>query len=220
MKTLIKLFLVVSIFFASTFILIKLTGILTVDDIQGWLEMANTSAPIYIGLLVVLLLFADLFIAMPTLTVCILSGYFLGFQTGAAFNALGLALAGVSGYLLSGSIGRRLLVKIIRDPQKMEEMERVFDKHGVMMILLSRALPILPEATACLAGFTKMPMWKFTAAWCLSSFPYAAIAAYAGSVSTLESPAPAIFTAVALSTSLWLMWAIFLRKNKAIIQKS
>ncbi len=219
MKTLIKLFLVVSIFFASTFVVIKLTGILSLEDIRRWLEMASTISPIYIGLLVALFLFADLFIAIPTLTVCILSGYFLGFQAGAAFSALGLGLAGISGYLLSGSIGRKLLIKIIRDPQKMEEMEQIFNRHGVVMILLSRALPILPEATACLAGFTKMPMWKFISAWMLSSLPYAAIAAYAGSISTLESPNAAIFTAVGLSTSLWIMWAVFLRKNKLATRK-
>jgi len=214
MKTLIKLFLILATLFASTFIVIKLTGVITVDDIKTWLNAASSISPIYIGMIVAALLFADLFIAIPTLTVCILSGYFLGFELGAAFNALGVAIAGICGYLLSRSIGRSILIRVVQDPDKINEMEVIFNKHGVLMILLSRALPILPEATACLAGFTKMPMWKFLFAWIFSSFPYVAIAAYAGSVSTLESPLPAIITAIVLSASLWLMWFIFLRKNQ------
>jgi len=219
MKTLIKLFLIISTFFALTFVVIKLTGVITVDDIKAWLNAASSVSPVYIGMVVVVLLFADLFIAIPTLTVCILSGYFLGFGIGAAFNVVGVGLAGVCGYLLSRSIGRDILIKIVRDPAKINEMENIFNKHGVVMILLSRALPILPEATACIAGFTKMPMWKFLFAWFFSSYPYVAIAAYAGSISTIDTPMPAIFTAIFLSTSLWLMWAVFIRKNKRAMNR-
>ena len=61
-------------------------------------------------------------------------------------------------------------------------MEDVFNRHGFVMILLSWALPILPEATACLSGFTRMPFWRFLLAWVLGAYPYVTIAAYAGSV--------------------------------------
>jgi len=214
MKTLIKLFLVLSGLFASTFVLLKLTGGLTVDDIRAWLEAARSVSPVYIGLVVAGLLFADLFIAVPTLTVSLLSGYFLGFGYGAAYNILGVMAAGITGYLISRTAGRTLLEKVIRDPAELEEMESTFDKHGFVMILLSRALPILPEATACLSGFTRMNVWKFLLAWIISSLPYAAIAAYAGSVSTIDNPKPAIFTAIGLSVFFWVSWVVFLRLRK------
>ena len=211
MKTLIKLFLILVVVFASTFVIIKVTGVLTVEDIRAWLEAARSVSPWIIGLVVAGLLFADLFIAIPNLTVCILSGYFLGFELGALFNILGVSAAGITGHLLSRSVGRRLLEKIVRDPVKIKEMEDVFHRHGFVMILISWALPILPEATACLSGFTRMPFWKFLSAWALGAYPYAAIAAYAGSVSTLSDPKPAIYAAIGLSAFFWLMWAIFLR---------
>lgn len=217
MKTLLKLFLVLATFFAVTFVVIKLTDVITVEDIKAWLQTASSLSPIYIGMIVAGLLFADLFIAIPTLTICILSGYFLGFELGAAFNTLGVAMAGISGYLLSRYVGRGVLIKIVRDPVKIQEMENSFNKHGVAMVLLSRALPILPETSACLAGFTKMSMWKFLFAWFASSVPYVTIAAYAGSVSTLDSPQPAIFTAIFLSIFLWVMWVIFIRKNRTVM---
>lgn len=200
MKTLIKLFLILVTVFASTFLVIKTTGVLTVDDIRAWLETAKSVSPLYIGLVVAGLLFADLFIAVPTLTVCLLSGFFLGFGYGVIVNVLGVMAAGIIGYLVSKSVGRTLLQKVVRDPAKLEEMEATFDKHGFFMILISRALPILPEATACLSGFTRMPVQKFLLAWTISSLPYVAIAAYAGSVSSIDDPKPAIFTAIGLST--------------------
>ncbi|MFZ5595099.1 MAG: TVP38/TMEM64 family protein [Pseudomonadota bacterium] len=210
MKTLVKLFLVLATFSASTFVVIKLSGLITVDDIRAWLESAKSVSPLTMGLLVFGLLFADLFIAIPTLTVCILSGYFLGFELGALFSAMGVSAVGISGHLLSRSAGRRLLERIVRTPEKIKEMEDTFNQHGFLMILMSRALPILPEATACLSGFTRMPVWKFCSAWALSSYPYVAIAAYAGSISTLDDPGPAIYTAIALSAFFWLSWMIFL----------
>lgn len=219
MKTLIKLFLILVTVFASTFVIIKVTGVLTIDDIRAWLEAAKSVSPWIIGLVVAGLLFADLFIAVPTLTVCILSGYFLGFELGFLFNMLGVSAAGVTGHALSRSAGRGLLEKIVRSPEKLREMEDVFNRHGFVMILMSRALPILPEATACLSGFARMSIWKFFSAWALSSYPYVAIAAYAGSVSTLDDPKPAIYAAIGLSAFFWLMWAIFLRFRRRAVSE-
>ena len=211
MKTLVKLFLILVAVFASTFVIIKAAGVLTLDDIRAWLEAAKLVAPWIVGLVVAGLLFADLFIAIPNLTVCILSGYFLGFELGAFFNILGVSAAGITGHLLSRLVGRRFLEKIVRDPVKIKEMENVFHRHGFVMLLISWALPILPEATACLSGFTRMPFWKFLSAWALGAYPYVTIAAYAGSVSTLSDPKPAIYTAIGLSAFFWLSWVIFLR---------
>jgi len=109
MKTLIKLFLILVAVFASTFLIIKATGVLTVEDIRAWLEAARSVSPWIIGLVVAGLLFADLFIAIPNLTVCMLSGYFLGFELGALFNILGVSAAGITGHLLSRSMGRKFL---------------------------------------------------------------------------------------------------------------
>ncbi len=211
MKTLIKLFFIIAIFFASTFVIIKIFDLITIDDIRYWLETAKNISPLYIGLLVSLLLFVDLFIAIPTLTVCLLSGYFLGAGLGALFSIVGVTLAGITGHLLSRSTGRTLLEKFVSEPEKLQDMETTFHRHGFVMILISRALPILPETTACLSGLTRMQFSKFMLAWVISSYPYVVIAAYAGSISSIDDPKPAIFTAIALSTFLWISWAVFLR---------
>jgi len=92
MKALIKIILIIAACFATTFLLVKSTGILTIEQIEGWLVQAKELSPLYVGAIVTLILFADLFIAVPTLTVIILSGYFLGHTYGAIAASVGVIL--------------------------------------------------------------------------------------------------------------------------------
>ncbi len=163
--------------------------------------------------LIVLLLFVGLFIAIPTLTVIILSGYFLGHVNGAIAALTGLMLAGVFGYMLSRYYGSAILNFLVRDEIKRNEAIIAFQKHGVVMILLSRAMPILPEVTACLSGMTNMPFSKFLVTWSISSVPYVLIASYAGSISSIDDPKPAIYTAIRVSALLWIFWFFYIRAH-------
>jgi len=215
MKELIKIILIIGACFAATFIIVKSTGILSIEQIEGWLTLAKQASPLHVALIVAGLLFIDLFIAVPTLTIIILSGYFLGHFFGPAASIAGLMVAGICGYFLSRYFGERVLGFLLKDNAKRDEMKRAFHQHGFIMILLSRAVPILPEVTACLAGLTKMPFLKFITAWSISAIPYAIIAAYSGSISSLNDPSPAIFTAIALWATLWFGWFLFNRKRAA-----
>ncbi|VAW93330.1 hypothetical protein MNBD_GAMMA20-1880 [hydrothermal vent metagenome] len=214
MRQLITLAMTLAAIFASTFILIKATGILTVEDIESLLTTASQINPLYVVAVVIALLFADLLIAIPTLTITILSGYFLGFLLGGISAMSGMLLAGLVGYMICWFYGPGLLMKIYKNPEKLREMERVFSLHGSMVLIICRALPILPEVSCCLAGANRMPFWRFLLYYSIGTIPYAFIAAYAGSQSSLNDPTPAIFTAIAISLFLWLAWYLFLRKNK------
>lgn len=211
MKSLIKLFLIIAAVFASTFLVIKFTGLLTIDQIESWLLQAKDFSPLYAGSIVALLLFADLFIAIPTLTVIILSGYFLGNTYGAIAALIGTMLAGISGYAISRYYGNGIMAFLIKDEEKRKQAIDAFDRSGFAMITLSRAMPILPEATACLAGITNMKFWKFLLAWSISTIPFTLIASYAGSISSASDPKPAIFAAIMISSFLWTAWFLYHR---------
>jgi uncharacterized membrane protein YdjX (TVP38/TMEM64 family) len=217
MRALIKLIVVLASVFATTFILARFSGVISIEKTHLWLTAAKSIDVIYLALLIVLLLFADLFIAVPTLTVMILSGYFLGFSYGAIAAIIGVMLAGVTGYIISYLYGEKLERLVIKDHQQRLGLREQFVEYGVLMILFSRAMPILPEVTACLSGMTKMPFVKFMLTWIVSSVPYALIATYAGSISSLDNPKPAIITAIALTTVMWCGWYILKRiaKRKA-----
>ena len=213
MRALLRVFLVVAACFAATFLFIKFTGALTIEQIEGWLALAKELSPLYVGALVALLLFADLFIAVPTLTITILSGYFLGHTYGSIAALTGVLLAGSCGYTLSRYYGETILNYLIKEEEKRNEAIEAFQQHGFAMILLSRAMPILPEVTACLSGMTRMAFGKFIMAWLISSVPYVFIASYAGSVSSIEDPKPAIFAAIGISLFLWILWLVYLHKT-------
>lgn len=211
MTSLIKVMLIVASIFASTFIILKVAGVLSIEQIESWLTYAKSLSPIYVGGMTILLLFADLFVAMPTLTITILSGYFLGQWYGALAAVLGMMLAGCIGFVLGRRYSKRILAFIVKDEEKILEVRAAFQSHGFTMILLSRAVPILPEVTACLAGMTGMSFSRFITAWSLSTIPYCLIAVYSGSISSLDNPKPAIITAALLTSGLWLGWYLFRR---------
>lgn len=214
MKQLIGIALGLALIFASTFIIVRATGVLSIDDIESYLHAAHDAAPIYVAATVVLLLVADLFIAVPTLALTILSGYFLGFPMGFAAAATGMLAAGTLGYGITYGYGPGLLRRITKDEEKLAEMEAVFSRYGILVLTICRALPILPEVSCCLAGATRMKFPRFAAGFMLGTVPYATIAAYAGSKSSLENPEPAILAALGLALMLAAAWTFLIKRHK------
>lgn len=215
MKPLLKIMGLLALVFASTFLILNASGVITVAKIEAWLLAAKSANPLFVGAIVAALLFADLIIAVPTLATLLLAGYFIGAGFGALAGAIGLMAAGICGYWISRHYGDALVVHIVKDTQEREKAADTFRRHGPVVILLARAMPILPEVSACMAGLTRMGFLKFLALWSVNVIPYCLIAAYAGSVSTLDNPTPAIFTAIGLSTFFWSGWAIFNRRRKS-----
>ena len=218
MKPLIKVMLTLGSIFALTFILGRVFGILTVENVKHWLELALSVDPVWVAGTVVLLLFLDLFVAVPTLTITILAGFFLGFPVGALAAFTGMSLAAFTGYAISQKWGERVISLLVKSEIQRIEMAEAFNASGPTMIILSRAAPMVPEVTACMAGVTKMPLPRYMLYFTISSLPYAIIAAYAGSISSPESPLPAIYAALALYAVLWSGWYLFRRRSQKLKQ--
>ncbi len=218
MSGLLRIMLIVGGVFALIFVILRLSGALTVDQVEGWLLQARGFSPWYVGGLVVLLLLADLLVSVPTMAVSLLAGYFLGPALGALAAISGMALAGICGYLVSRQIGVRMLNFLLSNASEREAAINSFQEHGFTLILFSRAVPMLPEVSACLAGMTRMPFARFLVAWAIATVPYAVIATYFGSVSTLEDPAPAILAAVVISGTLWLGWFVVRRVQRRAVR--
>lgn len=211
MKTLLKTMAIIALAFASTFVIGRLLGILTEENVRAWLEAASTLSALTVASVVIALLFIDLFVAVPTLTIAILGGYFLGFEIGLLAAMVGSALAAFGGYAICRIWGERALAKVVKDEAERAEMREAFASHGPGMILLARAAPILPEVTACMAGMTRMNLARFALFWTIGTLPYMAIAAWAGSVSSIDDPMPAIYAALFLYGVMWTGWLIYRR---------
>ena len=214
MKPLIKVMLILGALFAATFVIGRIFGILTVENVKTWLELVQNTNPSWVAALVIGLLFIDIFLAVPTLTITLLAGFFLGFPAGLATALSGMSLAAFTGYAISNRFGESFLSFLVKQEDQREDLKATFQTSGPVMILLSRAAPIVPEVTACMAGATRMPFLRYLVFFLLSSVPYAAIAAYAGSISSIDSPKPAIFATIFLYSVLWIGWFLFRRHQR------
>lgn len=212
MHPLLRTVVVLFLGFAATFLVIKVATGLSFDDVELWLHEAQRTSPATLAGLVVALLLADILVSVPTLTITMLAGFLLGQFAGATAALLGLYGAGLIGYSVSRVFGDRLLCVLMKDDAKRMQVRETFAQHGFGMIILARAAPILPEVTACLAGATRMSLSRFLAAWSLNSIPYVFVATLAGSLSSLENPQPALFTAFGISATLWVSWFLFRRR--------
>jgi uncharacterized membrane protein YdjX (TVP38/TMEM64 family) len=214
MKLLIKIILLLAGIFTTTLLIIKFSGILTVDDIKESFLNLKSQPSYVLGSLIVFLLFIDLFIAVPTMSIIILSGYFLGFELALLYTSFGLLSASMTGYFLSKKYGNKVLDKLSSNKEQKLEMTTLFNKQGILVIILSRAVPMLPEICSCLAGTCKMPIKRFLLAWTLGTIPYVGVMSYAGSISNLDEPMPAILAALGITVLFWLVWIIFMKIDK------
>ena len=130
MKPLLKVLFILAACFASTFLILKMSGVLTAEQIESWLNQARALSPFYVGTLIALLLFADLFIAVPTLTIAILSGYFLGHTYGTFAALCGVIPAGICGYILGRYYGDRILRFLIKEEDKCNEAIAAFQQQS------------------------------------------------------------------------------------------
>ncbi|QTD56758.1 TVP38/TMEM64 family protein [Parasphingorhabdus cellanae] len=214
MRPLLKIMAALTFVFLTIFLIGQLFGILTVDRVRGVLEAAQQVDPVYIFGAIVILLLLDILLSVPTLATTLLAGFFLGFPIGAAAVFTGLTFAMLTGYTLSRKYGHRAISILIKDETERALMAEAFARSGPAMIMLARAAPMVPEVTACMAGVTRMPLPRYLIFYALGTIPYVGIAAYAGSVSSLDNPQPAIFTALGLYALLWTGWFIYQRVEK------
>ena len=214
MKDLLKTALVLALAFASTFLVMRATGILTEDQVRAFLSNAHRIDPVWLVALVIGLLWIDLLIAIPTMTTILLAGYFMGPVLGAAAAIAGLFAMGVTSHILGRVIGRPVLARLFRDDARLDAIEASFARNDVLALFVCQALPILPELSCCLSGIARMHPIRFLSAYAVGVVPFAVIVAYAGSISTIEDPRPAIYAAISVSTALLLAWRLLQRRAR------
>ncbi len=213
MKDLLKVALTMVLVFASTFVIMKSTGLVTEEGVIAFLNSAHEVNPLYLAALVIMLLLIDLLIAVPTMATILLAGYFMGPVLGGAASAIGLMALGVSGYGLGHRFGRPILGRLFKDEKRLEGIEVAFAKNDLLVLFVCQALPILPELSCCLAGISRMRFRRFLFGYAVGVMPFAFIVAFAGSISSLSSPAPAIYTAIGVSVVLLIAWTMLQRRS-------
>ena len=213
MKDLIKIAVILALAFASTFIIIKSTGLITEEGVSAFLQQAKSINPWWLAALVVGLLLIDLLIAVPTMTTILFAGFLMGPIYGGLASATGLMLLGVTGYGMGYRIGRPVLMRLFKDEKRLPEIETAFARNDLLLLFVCQAMPILPELSCTLAGIARTRFPRFLFGYAVGVVPFAFIVAYAGSISTLSNQSPAIYTAIGVSVILLLFWTLFKRRS-------
>lgn len=147
------------------------------------------------------LIVSDLVIPMPSTAVISGLGMLYGPWLGGLLGGVGSLLAGLLGYGGCRLLGPRVVNFLIGDAN-LAKLDRFFQRYGLWAIALSRWMPLLPEALACLAGLARMPAGRFIAALAVGSLAMGFSFAWLG-VAYADRPVVGVVISAMIPVAVW-----------------
>ena len=151
-RSLVRLTLLVAIVLA-----VPLVGFAAwAGSLEEWLALwrENPPSPLLLAGILVLLLASDILLPIPSGPLITLAGAQLGGVFAAAAAWLGLMLGGVAAFGLAKRYGRPFAERIA-SPEDIEALRHVAKQHDVWLLLITRPLPVVAEATVLLLGLLR-----------------------------------------------------------------
>jgi uncharacterized membrane protein YdjX (TVP38/TMEM64 family) len=168
------------------------------------------NAKAWAWLLGIALLMADLLLPIPGTIVMSALGAVYGFWIGGLLSVIGSMLAGMLGYGV-GRFFKESFAKRWLGEKDFEKGKSLFERGGAWVVAISRALPILPEVIACMAGLLRMPFGTFVIALACGAIPMGFLFAWIGTVGR-EQPTWGLAFSLGVPAVLWGV-AAFMRKR-------
>ena len=186
----------------SKLLLENVLGIQLEPLINGWMSRAGTGS----ALIMIALLAADLFLPIPSSLIMVLSGAAVGVLWGSMFSLVGSIGGEWLGFELVRRYGQRASSKIVGE-EELERLGRVFARHGMSVVVVTRALPVVMETMSVAAGLSTMSRSSFLRASLIGTVPIVVVYAYAGAVSRQTgSLLPAIIMLIAVAAFGWVLY--------------
>jgi uncharacterized membrane protein YdjX (TVP38/TMEM64 family) len=160
----------------------------------------------------IVLLISDLVLPIPSTVVMSVLGLVYGWFWGGLASVAGSMLAGLVAYWLCHKFGRSPAVWLAGE-EGLAKGEALFrSQRGGWLVALSRWMPVLPEAVACLAGLTGMPFREFFIALVSGCLPVGFTFAAIGGLG-VERPGLAIALSALVPVALYAVAAALLRER-------
>jgi uncharacterized membrane protein YdjX (TVP38/TMEM64 family) len=159
------------------------------QSIENWINYFLNSSPseLLVGIIIGGLLSIDILAPVPSSIVSTAGGYFLGFILGTLVSLTGMTISCIIGYFLGSKLGNPISGKLVGN-NELSKLEKLQNKYGDWIIIISRAVPVLAEASILVAGIGHMPLNRFILLVLLSnlgiSVVYAAIGAYSAQINS------------------------------------
>jgi len=172
---------------------------LSVEGARAWMQAYGRWA----WLAGIVLLCADIVLPIPGTMVMSALGLMYGWWWGGLTAALGSWLSGIIAYAVCRYTGHGA-ARWIAGEEGLQKVEALFARQGGWLVALSRCLPVLPEAVACLAGVARMSWRTFLLALTCGSLPLGFAFAAIGATAELH-PTLALLLSAGVPVLLW--WA-------------
>jgi uncharacterized membrane protein YdjX (TVP38/TMEM64 family) len=160
------------------------------EQIETWTESFLESASdqsTWVALVLGSLLATDILVPVPSSLTSTAAGFFLGLAGGTATSLAGMTVSCVVGYWLGARFGRPVANRLVGE-QELARLEKLSQRFGDWVIVVTRPVPVLAEASALFAGISGMPMRQFLLLSTLSnlgiSAVYAAVGAFSATVNS------------------------------------
>lgn len=164
------------------------------------------------------LLVADLFIPAPSTVVMSALGLIYGWFLGGIIASAGSLLAALAGYGLSHALGERG-ARLLLGEHDLARGKAIFaGGAGGAIIAATRALPLLAEVAACLAGLAGMRFGRFALAAACGCLPLGFIFAAVGALGK-DQPTWGIALSVAIPLALWFISRSAIKRHERARRK-
>ena len=151
------------------------------------------------------LLVADVVLPVPSSLVMVTHGVLFGAVAGAALSLVGAVGATLVAYGLGRWAGQRALRKVC-SPAERARASRLVERWGMLVVVVTRPVPLLAEAVAAMAGAHRLGLLRTTIASVVGGLPAAVLYAMAGALGWSGAPRLSAFGLVLLVAVL--MWVV------------
>jgi uncharacterized membrane protein YdjX (TVP38/TMEM64 family) len=128
-------------------------------ELRLWIKGLGTLAP----LAFILIYVAATVAALPAAPISVVAAALFGSMWGVILVNIGATLGAALAFLVGRYFAREAVVNWLGKNEKFRRLDRLTEKHGAIMVALTRLVPIFPFNLLNYGfGLTRVPFWTYT----------------------------------------------------------
>ncbi|HYG15829.1 MAG TPA: VTT domain-containing protein [Bacteroidia bacterium] len=194
-------------FFLLLFLLSPLIG-LDFSEAEQWMKGSGGILAAFTG---TTLLIIDFFLPVPSSLIMIYNGLLFGPYMGTLLSVAGGIGASLMGYY-AGKSGKKYMLRFIL-PADIEKSKSFFDRWGLLVIAITRPVPLLSEAASVVAGMSGIELKQMFKYSLVGYLPPAIIYALTGAYAMdIGGGIISFLIVIGISTIAWLAGNFFQKR--------